>query len=159
MKSNLETGSPKEDKTTNWDERFLDLAIHISKWSKDTSTKVGAVVVGEDKNVLSIGYNGFPRNFPFDDDEQYHIRPKKYVYSEHAERNAIFNATRNGVPLQGSTIYITWIPCSDCARAIVQCGIKKVVYQKPPQIRDDWKENFENSLTLLDECKIEVVEL
>lgn len=112
----------------DWDEFFLGLAEHVSIKSKDRSTKVGAVIVGPDNEVLSLGWNGFPRGVG-DDPEWYdnrYNRPDKYEWTEHAERNAIFNAARHGIALRGSTMYTTHAPCASCARAIVQSGITSV---------------------------------
>ena len=111
---------------SKWDVRFLRLALEISTWSKDRSTQVGAVIVGEDRSPGPYGYNGFPR-FIDDEKEERHIRPSKYEWTEHAERNAIYNAARMGVALKGSTMYVTHVPCADCARAIIQVGITRVV--------------------------------
>lgn len=111
---------------SKWDVRFLRLALEVSTWSKDRSTQVGAVIVGEDRSPGPYGYNGFPRIID-DEKEERHIRPTKYDWTEHAERNAIYNAARMGVALKGSTIYVTHIPCADCARAIIQVGITRVV--------------------------------
>jgi dCMP deaminase len=114
-----------------WDKRFIRLADHVSSWSKDTSTKVGAVVVDSDKRVLSLGYNGFPAGVD-DSDSVIDIRmerPLKYMLTEHAERNAIYTASRVGVSIIGASIYCNYLPCCDCARAIIQCGIKEVYYK------------------------------
>ena len=111
---------------SKWDVRFLRLALEVSTWSKDRSTQVGAVIVGEDRSPGPYGYNGFPR-FIDDEKEERHSRPSKYDWTEHAERNAIYNAARMGVALKGSTIYVTHVPCADCARAIIQVGITRVV--------------------------------
>jgi dCMP deaminase len=111
---------------SKWDVRFLRLALEVSTWSKDRSTQVGAVIVGEDRSPGPYGYNGFPR-FIDDDKAERHSRPTKYDWTEHAERNAIYNAARMGVALKGSTIYVTHVPCADCARAIIQVGITRVV--------------------------------
>lgn len=112
----------------NWDIYFLKMAELIASKSKDRSTKVGAVIVGPDNEVLSTGYNGFPRGV--DDDVDFrHERPLKYQWVEHAERNAIFNAARNGTMLKGSRLYLNTnaIPCTDCARAMIQSGIISVI--------------------------------
>ena len=114
----------------NWDDRFMGLARHVASWSKDRSTKVGAVIVDDRQRVLGLGYNGFPRGVN-DDVEDRHERPAKYQWTEHAERNAIFNSVGT---LDFCTIYIPWYPCADCARAIIQCGIKKVVAIRPEQV-------------------------
>lgn len=112
--------------SAKWDARFLRLAREISTWSKDRSTQVGAVVAAEDKTPGPYGYNGFPRMID-DEAEERHARPLKYDWTEHAERNAIYNATRIGLALKDCTMYVTHVPCPDCARAIVQVGIRRVV--------------------------------
>lgn len=109
-----------------WDDFFLGLAGYVSQKSKDQSTKVGAVIVGPDHEVLSLGWNGFPRGVD-DNVQERHERPAKYEWTEHAERNAIYNAARHGIALRGATIYVTHAPCAACARAIVQSGIRAVV--------------------------------
>ena len=97
--------------TSKWDIRFIELARHISGWSKDPSTKVGCVVVGEDREIRSTGFNGFPRGID-DDPERLADREKKYPLICHAEENAIMHAARIGVSLKDSTAYVTWPPCS-----------------------------------------------
>lgn len=113
----------------NWDEYFMGLAHLSSLRSKDPSTKVGACIVDEDKKVVSIGYNGMPRGI--EDNElpwgKGEGLESKYLYVCHAEFNAILN-TRNGSALKGCTLYVTLFPCNECAKAIIQVGIKEVVY-------------------------------
>jgi dCMP deaminase len=112
-----------------WDEYFITLAKHVATKSKDRSTKVGVVLVGEDNEVLSVGFNGFPRGID-DTNESYHERPMKYKITEHAERNAVYNAARRGIKIKGATAYFNDgepHPCTDCARAFVQAGIVRVV--------------------------------
>ena len=109
-----------------WDEYFMSMCYLASTRSKDPDTKVGAVIVGENKQIISIGYNSFPRNCL--DEELPSERPEKYQYMEHAERNAIYNACLNGVSCAGGVMYVPFVPCCDCARAIIQCGIRDVVY-------------------------------
>jgi dCMP deaminase len=138
-------------------ELFLNMAQLVSKKSKDRSTQVGAVIVGEDNEVLSVGYNGFPRGIN-DDIECRHERPMKYEFTEHAERNAIYNAARQGIRLKGSTLYLTWFPCPDCARGIIQAGITKVVgtqknYEGNGQ---DWQARFEHTKEMLEEAGVAV---
>lgn len=139
-----------------WDMRFLDLAEHISTWSKDPSTKIGAVVVDpKTKRVLSMGYNGFPRGIN-DSINRLDDRELKYSLVVHAEMNAIYNATLNGVSLDNSTIYVHGLPvCSDCAKGIIQVGINRVVYKS---IRDDatWNESFDKSRQMFQEVGIEI---
>lgn len=140
-----------------WDRRYLEIARSVSSWSKDTSTQVGCVIVGRGAEILSTGYNGLPRG-AYDDLPERQIRPEKLFWFEHAERNAIYNAARVGIPLKGSTAYVTLCPCMDCARAIVQSGIKKVITY---DIRDTdtiqrWKEDFMRTEELFEECGVEL---
>lgn len=142
----------------NWDKRFMDLAKHIALWSKDRSTKLGAVIVDDNHRILSVGYNGFPQGCD-DSKESRHERPAKYLYTEHAERNAIYNAGRNGVKLQGATIYVPIPSCVDCTRAIIQTGIKKVVFglPDPEEQKRLWQTfNFDVSLELFREVDVKV---
>ena len=111
------------DILSKWDNRFLDLAEHVSSWSKDPSTKVGAVIANG-KFLTSVGYNGFPPPI-VDEKELLEDRNSKYSMTVHAEMNAIFNA---GERLQGQTLYVyPLFPCPNCAKHIVASGIKKVV--------------------------------
>lgn len=112
----------------NWDELFIKQAMLIAEKSKDPSTKVGCVIVGEGNVILSMGFNGFPRKINEKDDSRWQ-RPEKYIWTEHAERNAIFNAARHGIKLEGATAYLNWEPnpCSDCTRALIQAGIRELV--------------------------------
>ncbi len=112
-----------------WNEYFMALATLSSYRSKDPNTKVGACIVDDDHKVVSIGYNGMPRNI--DDKDLSWDKGEgldsKYLYVCHAEFNAILN-TRNGSALKGCTLYVTLFPCNECAKAIIQTGIKKIVY-------------------------------
>lgn len=139
----------------NWDKRFMELAKHIATWSKDTNTKLGAVIVDDDHTILSVGYNGFPRNADDSIVERYE-RPAKYLFTEHAERNAIYNAVRSGISLKGSTIYVPMFPCVDCARGIINSGIKTVVSYEPEFNHKRWGESFKASYELFNECGITV---
>lgn len=121
-------------KQTTWDQRFLDLARTIAGWSKDRSRQVACVIVGPNHEIRATGYNGFPRGVD-DSVESRHQRPAKYRWTEHAERNAIYNAARTGVSTMGCTAYLPWYPCMDCARALVQSGIIIVVAIEP-----DWSD-------------------
>jgi len=105
---------------TKWDQRGLDLAQHIASWSKDPSTKVGAVVMDHKHRVLGVGYNGFPRRI--EDDSRLHNKEEKYPRVVHAEVNAILNSAKGGVSL-----YCTHFPCADCAGFIIQAGITTVI--------------------------------
>lgn len=113
--------------SNNWDKKYIRLAREISSWSKDPSKQIGAVAIGEKGQVLAQGYNGFPRGIEDTDDRLNH-RQTKYKYVVHAEMNCIYNATYNGVSLNGSTMYIYGLPvCSECAKGLIQVGIKRVV--------------------------------
>jgi len=134
------------------DQVFLKIAKDVSSLSKDTSTKLGAVIVNEDNVIQSIGYNGFPRGVNDNIEERYE-RPLKYKWFEHAERNAIYNFARQF--LKGSSIHLTWIPCTDCARAIIQVGIAEVIIEET-NVEDRWKEDFTQSLIMFKETGIKV---
>lgn len=134
----------------NWDKRMMDTAKLVASWSKDRSIGVGCVIASPDHAILSTGFNGFPRGVN-DDVEERHQRPAKYKFTEHAERNAIYNAARHGIKLEGATIYLPWYPCADCARAIVQSGIKTMVATIPNLEDPRWGEDFKVSVTVLAE--------
>ena len=111
----------------SWDEYFMSVALLASMRSKDPNTQVGACIVGDDMRIISTGYNGFPRGcsddeFPWNREGE----DTKYPYVVHAELNAILNA--GGRSLSGSTLYVALFPCNECAKAIIQAGIKTVVY-------------------------------
>tara|TARA_B100000927_G_scaffold188214_1_gene151567 strand:- start:259 stop:696 length:438 start_codon:yes stop_codon:yes gene_type:complete len=136
-----------------WDERYLGLAKEISTWSKDPSTQIGAVAIGDKGQVLSQGYNGFPRGVN-DTYQRLNIRNEKYKYVVHAEMNCIYNATYNGVSLQGATVYIHGLPvCSECAKGLIQAGVKRVVY-KAEDIPEKWEESNQLSIELFTEADI-----
>lgn len=142
----------KQDK---WDKRFLALCDHISQWTEDRDFQVGAVIVGPGLEIRSTGYNGFPRGVRSDVEERYDRGSgEKFFWFEHAERNAIYNAGRSGVPLKGCTIYVNRFPCADCARAIIQSGIKAVI--SPPKPKNDGAldHSFDVSEVLLNEAGI-----
>lgn len=133
---------------------FLGVAKQFSTRSRDTSTKVGAVIVDRHQNLRSEGWNGFPRKVDDSVIERY-SRPIKYLWTEHAERNAIYSAARAGVALDGCTIYCTHAPCADCARAVIQAGIARFVY--PFQtVLPTYVESTKVAFQMLDESKVEV---
>ena len=113
----------------SWDEYFMGMAVLSALRSKDPNTKVGAVIVSPDNKVISIGYNGMPRQI---DEEKLSWNrgeglDSKYLYVCHAEFNAILN-TQMGGTLKGATLYVTLFPCNECAKAVIQTGIKEIVY-------------------------------
>ncbi len=139
----------------DWDSRFMNLARHIATWSKDRSRQVGCVIVGPDNEIRAYGFNGFPRGVD-DDTEGRHARPAKYKWTEHAERNAIYNAARIGTPLQGCRMYLPWFPCMDCARALVQSGIVELICFKPDLLDPKWGGDFADVPLLLEEADVKV---
>lgn len=146
---------------TSWHNYFIGMSILVAKKSKDRSTHVGCVIVGEDNEVLSTGFNGFPRGVD-DDIEARHDRPAKYEFTEHAERNAIFNAARVGAKLKGSTLYLNYAApcmCTGCARAIIQAGIKTIITPNNipwPGVGDQWSLSIQQAEEMLDEAGVGV---
>ncbi len=136
-----------------WDRRFIDLALHISDWSKDPSTKVGCVVVGSDREIRSTGFNGFPRGIE-DSIERLEDREMKYPLICHAEENAIMHAARIGISLKDCVAYVTWPPCTRCARSLIQAGVVEVVFPKDIEIPERWVEDFERSLSMMNEAGV-----
>lgn len=137
---------------TNWDNRYLKIAKEVASWSKDPSRKIGAVIVGEQGQIISQGYNGFPRGIK-DDKKRYLDRPTKYQYIVHAEMNAIYNAIYNGASPVGSTIYVTGLPtCHECAKAIVQTGITCVIMDTLPT--EGWEESCKLALDIFNEAGV-----
>lgn len=116
----------REEAPLDWDTYFMSLAYLVAMKSKDRRTRVGAVVVGPNNEIRSTGYNSFPRGMN-DGIELRRTQPLKHLFFEHAERNAIYNAARMGTPLKDCRIYLPFMPCSDCARGIVQAGLIEVV--------------------------------
>ena len=140
-----------------WYKRYLKLAAEVATWSKDPNTQVGAVVVGSKGQILSQGYNGFPRGIN-DTSKRLNDRDTKLSLVVHAEMNAIFNATYSGVSLDGSTIFIYGLPaCSECAKGIIQVGIKKVVVSKQCiEARPHWNDSWKKSVALFAEAGVSV---
>lgn len=130
----------------------MDMARAAAEFSKDRSTKVGTIILTPDDG-FSMGYNGFPRGVN-DDVEERHERPAKYTWSEHGERNAIYNAARAGLRLNGSILFCTKFPCTECARAIIQAGIKEIVSYAETDPR--WIDQFSTTITMLGEAKVAV---
>ena len=127
----------KRNDYISWDEYFMGVAILSSKRSKDPSTQVGACIVNKDKKIVGIGYNGFPHGinddeFPWGKEGDY--IDTKYPYVVHAEPNAILNSTTS---LVGCSIYVTLFPCCECAKLIIQSGIKEIVYISDKNACDD----------------------
>ena len=137
-----------------WKKRFLKLSKEISTWSKDPSTKVGALIISEDKNIISTGYNGFPRDIE-DTEERLNNRETKYKFILHAEMNCILNALYNGRSVKDCILFVHGLPpCSECTKSIIQAGIKKVITDS--KATDNWKESLKLSLEMLKEANVEI---
>lgn len=135
----------------SWDEYFMGVASLSGERSKDPNTRVGACIVNEDKRIISIGYNGLPKGasddlFPWDNKGDF--LDTKYAYVVHAEANAILNATTN---VKNASIYVTLFPCNECAKLIIQSGIKEVIY-----ISDKYRDTDAHraSVKMLDAAKV-----
>lgn len=141
----------------NWDEYFMGVAVLSAMRSKDPNTQVGACIVNQKKRIVGIGYNGFPYGcdddtFPWDNKAEGFLN-NKYPYVVHAEPNAILNATCS---LEGCTLYVTLFPCNECAKLVIQSGIKKIVYM------DDKYSGTDSDIAskkMLDAAKIEYVKM
>jgi len=137
-----------------WTRRYLDIAKEVATWSKDPSKKIGAIAVGDKGQILSQGYNGFPRGVK-DTNARYEIREDKYKYVVHGEMNAIYNACNSGVSLNGATLYVTGLPvCSECAKGIIQVGIKKVIMEYPKDIPDFWRDSMQLTNQMFQEAGV-----
>ena len=138
-----------------WNTRFMIQAQVISTYSKDKSTKVGCVIVSPRKEILSMGYNGFPRGVN-DEIPARQERPTKYEFVVHAEENAILNGCRNGTRVEGGILYVTMPPCTGCAGSIIQSGIKEVIYLEPEIQKQipGWRDTLDISFTMFDEAGI-----
>lgn len=137
-----------------WRDHYLQLAKHISTWSKDPSRKIGAVAVGSKGQILAQGFNGFPRGIS-DTEGRLNDRETKYKYVVHAEMNAIFNACLNGTSLADSTMFVYGLPvCSECAKGIIQVGIRHVVFLVDDDIPPIWAESWERTRSLFEEAGV-----
>jgi dCMP deaminase len=130
----------------------MGVALHISKWSKDPSTKVGAVIVDHDRRIVGTGYNGFPRGVN-DDEERYAEKMVKYKMVVHAEANSIMNAVKS---VRDCTLYATKFPCTECTKLIIQMGISRVI---APAVKYDgsvWAEDAVFSTQMLKEALVSI---
>lgn len=133
---------------------WMRIIVVLKDLSKDESTQVAAIIT-RNNVILATGHNGFPRGIN-DNLAARQERPEKYFWMEHAERNAIYNCAKQGTQLEGSEIYIEWPPCADCARAIIQSGIKKV-HLYTYDAKDGWQGSCERGMIMFDEAGIEVI--
>lgn len=142
--------------TARWHRRYLNLAKYVAdEWSKDPTTKVGAVVIGENPKNLTVGYNGFPPGVD-DSYDRLSDRQMKYKYMIHAERNALDNAT---FETRGGTLASTMFPCVECAKSIISRGIECVVAPPPPPpiAEPSWRDDLIVSLAILQEAGVRIV--
>ena len=141
----------------NWKEYFRGIAHQVKLKSKDRYTQIGAVVVGSDNQIVSTGYNSFPRGIN-DIIDARQERPEKYYWFEHAERNSLYNAALIGVSTKGCTMYLTCgIPCSDCARGIINSGIKKIVCERVGgAVGNLWDEHAKRSVEMFNEAGVKI---
>jgi dCMP deaminase len=139
---------------SSWGNRYISLAKEVSTWSKDPSRKIGAVAVGNKGQILAQGYNGFPRGI-LDSAERYNDRATKYKLVVHAEMNVIYNATFNGVSLDGARLFVYGLPvCSECAKGIIQVGIKSVTIFTEGEIPDIWTESYKTTDSIFKEADV-----
>jgi len=143
----------------NWDQYFLNIAEQVKEKSKDRRTKIGAVIIGPDNEIVSTGYNSFPRGIN-DEVEERQQRPEKYYWMVHGEMNSILNAARIGVSTKGCKMYLTCgIPCSNCGRAIINAGITEVYCKKEDTTRnrEKWDEESARTLKMFEESGVRVL--
>jgi dCMP deaminase len=142
-----------------WDEYFISMCYLVAMKSKDPSTKVGAVIVDAGNEVVSTGFNSLPRGANDNVPERF-CRPLKQSFMSHAEANAIALAARKGHPTKDCSIYVTWFPCIECSRLIIQSGIKEVIIHADfPGIKENegsWAEGMVIGQELMQECGVNV---
>lgn len=151
-------------KRPNWDELYITMCYLVGMRSKDPHTHVGAVIVDTDNVLVSTGYNSLPRGIDVGKNSHRLSREndEKYYWIEHAERNAIYNAARRGTQLKSCKLYVPWIPCTDCARGIVQTGISEVIIHQNGQDFYDkntngkWVESYKKTTTMFQEAGVKM---
>lgn len=137
--------------TSQWDYRFMNLAAHVADWSKDPSTKVGAVIVDNTRRIVGLGYNGFPRGVS-DNPDRYEHKATKYKMIVHSEANAILNANQ---PVKDCLLYATKFPCSECTKLIIQSGIIRVTTPAPKE-GEVWTDDSQFSKIMMLEAGITI---
>jgi dCMP deaminase len=146
----------------SWDQYFMTMAYLVSMKSKDPSTRIGAVIVGPDREIRGTGYNGLPRGVA-DHKYRYEDREYKLLAVNHAEENAILNCALNGVSAKGCIMYSPWLSCSRCAKSIIQAGIVELVYDvnfpgNQQAVDHDWKKSMDIAKELLLEAGVAIRE-
>jgi len=142
---------------TKWDRRFMRLAKEISTWSKDPSSRIGAVIVNDDRRILATGYNGFPRGIA-DTEERLNNKEEKYPRIVHAELNALLGALYNGVSVKDATLYVYGLPvCADCTKSVIQSGIKRVVIDMSSLDNEKWAAQWNKlSKPMFEEAQVSI---
>jgi len=141
----------------DWKDYFRNIAQQVKLKSKDKYTQIGAVIVGRDNEIVSTGYNSFPRGI--DDGQHYRQeRPEKYYWMMHAEQNAVVNAARIGTSTKGCIVYLTCgIPCADCAKTIINAGIVEIYCEDDDDpIGSKWTEHAERSVVMFREAGVKI---
>jgi dCMP deaminase len=141
----------------SWDDYFMSMVYLVASKSKDNLTHIGAVIVGPDNEIKSTGYNSFVRKLN-DNVPERQKKPEKYYWFEHAERNAIYNATLIGTSLKGCKMYTNGTPCMDCARGIVQSGILEVIVDRKwdEQNKETWSDHAERTIQMFKEVGVKL---
>jgi len=145
------------DVHTQMDDALMREALLRAQKSTDRSRQVGCVIADHKGSILADGWNTVPQGCVHT--EERHQRPAKYLWIEHAERNAIYDAARRGIALEGATIYVPWYPCFECARAIVNCGIQRTVSYTPDFTDPHWGPDFREVKILFDEVGMNITSL
>ncbi len=136
--------------------KFINIAKEIAALSKDPSTKVGAIALDDQMNIIATGYNGFPRGVD-DDPARYNDRPTKYKLISHSEQNLVAQAAYSGHSLAGSTVLLTNLfPCSSCAKSLIQAGVKRVL-SPPPDTDPRWADEAYWANLMFKEAGVEIV--
>ena len=134
---------------------FMNEVETVKLLSDDVNTQTACIIVNEYDEIISYGANSLPTGIT--KSEKRCSRPDKYMWLLHAERNAIYNAARKGVSTNNCTMYLMWFPCADCARGIIQCGIKRLVCYQPDMDNANWGEHFVVAKELLEESDVELI--
>lgn len=156
------TGTPFENYTPpSWDEWFIKIMYLVASKSKDPKTKIGAVLV-RDRRIISTGYNGFCQGVNDNVSARWE-RPTKYSWVSHAERNSVYSAARTGIATLGTTMYTNGTPCTDCAKAVIQAGVAKVIVHRPYEellygvgVKNKWADHNAITLAMFNEAGVVV---
>ncbi|MCX6154733.1 MAG: deaminase [Candidatus Kapabacteria bacterium] len=148
----------------DWDQLYITMCYLVGMRSRDAHTHVGSIIVDSDNVLVSTGYNSLSRGIESDESGIRLSREngEKYFWMEHAERNAIYNAARRGTKLKGCKLYVPWLPCTDCARGIIQTGISEIVVHRNGQsfydskTNGNWEKSYQRTLEMLAEAGVQL---